>query len=125
LKDYTRIYSSAAEKIAQEWERVADTGKKVDVSPQITALTLDIIGVCAFNTHLKAQDTLYSPQVSSHLMSSFSSFSALTSFTHLLLLFLLLLLTRHLLHLFFGSPSLPSLLLVLTSLFIIGSSQHS
>jgi len=55
LQGYISVFYNCSKILVDKWKLVANTGQEFDIFPQFTALTLDIIGLCAFNCDLNAQ----------------------------------------------------------------------
>lgn len=57
LKRYVPVYSMCTERFITKCEKHANMQEAFDIYPYITALTLDIIALCAFGIDLKTQTT--------------------------------------------------------------------
>jgi len=56
LRGYLKVFTSETEILIEKWKKYAESGESFDIFPEITCLTLDIIGRCAFGYHINAQN---------------------------------------------------------------------
>jgi len=83
LQGYISVFYNCSKILVDKWKLVANTGQEFDIFPQFTALTLDIIGLCAFNCDLNAQKNSNSEYVQAVYSFRICAFSSIYTITYL------------------------------------------